>query len=64
MSPIIMPVIVRVLCSTQLSSVSKFDDGNNQNNSIYTSEHVLIFAVAYLTALSVVGKTNSQKGIK
>ena len=50
-----MPVIVWVLRSTRLSVVTQYSDGNSQNNSNYTSKHVLIFASAYLTALSVVG---------
>ena len=53
MSPVIMPVWV--LRPTRLSVVTQYGDGNSQNNINYTSEHVLIFAIAYQTAFSVVG---------
>ena len=52
-SPVIMHVIVSVLRSTR-QYVTQYGDGNSRNNSNYTSEHVLIFAITYLTALSVV----------
>ena len=53
-SPVIMPVIVRVFRSTRLS-VTQYGDANSQNNSNCTSKHVVIFVIAYLTALSDVG---------
>ena len=62
-SPAIIPVIVIVLRSARLFVVTQYGDGNCQNNSNYSSEHVLSFAIASQTTFQLSGQSTGQQGI-